>query len=197
MKKEVDFTTFRWMNEPQYKIVKDHQAIISSDPFTDLWSKKDKYIHDNASILYFENEEDFTVSFKVTYNYSQKYDQCGLVVYVTEDCWFKICMEFENDVASRLVSAVTFNGYTDWTNSGISSYIDFMYFRLNHRNFNFVAEYSFDGKNYKHLRGFHMDPLGQRLKVGVFVASLKDSSFDAKFEEFMIDEYLWEEYEEK
>lgn len=195
MKKRISFLDLHWLNEPHDKLVKEKSVLISTDPHTDLWNQT--YIHEtrsNAPILYFENEEEFTLSVKVEFKHLKKYDQCGLVVYITKDCWFKLCVEYVDDVAAKVTTVVTQNGFSDQSSMNISSQIHCMYFRLHHRNFTFLAQNSFNGIHYKDMRLFHLDPLGQRLKIGVYAASPLASSFDAKFTDLIKEGCIWQPY---
>ena len=196
MKKRISFLDLQWLNEPKDKIIKEKSALISTDPHTDLWNQTYTHeIHHNAPILYFENEENMTLSVKVEFKHLKRYDQCGLVVYITPECWFKLCVEYVDDVVSKLTTVVTQNGFSDQSSMNISSQIHSMYFRLHHRNFTFLAQNSFNGIHYKDMRLFHLDPLGQRLKIGVFAASPLSSSYDAKFTDLIKESCKWQPYQ--
>ena len=196
MEKRISFLDLQWINEPKDKIVKEKSVLISTDPKTNLWNQT--YInetHHNAAMLVFEGEDEMTLTVKVDFHHLKKYDQCGLVVYITDGCWFKLCVEAMDAVASKVITVVTQNGYSDQSSMNIASQIHSMYFRIHHRNFTFLAQNSFNGVHYKDMRLFHLDPLGQRLKFGVFAASPLDSSFDAKFTEMTKESCLWQPYQ--
>ena len=196
MEKRISFLDLHWLNEPKDKIVKEKSVLISSDPHTNLWNQTFTHeTHHNAPMLVFDCEDEMTLTIKVDFHLAKKYDQCGLVVYITEGCWFKLCVEAMDDVASKVITVVTQNGYSDQSSMNIASQIHSMYFRIHHRNFTFLAQNSFNGIHYKDMRLFHLDPLGQRLKLGVFVASPLNSSFDAKFSEITKESCLWQPYQ--
>lgn len=190
--KKVELTRCHWLNEPKYSIVKDYELILETDPYTDLWSKTvNGVVSHNAPILYYPSVEDGTVTVRCQFKFNKLLDQCGLVVYITDDCWFKACVEYNNEIASHVSTVVTMNGYSDLSSTNISSEINQTYFRLHRRGFDFKIEYSFDGVHYKQMRIFHLDPLGQQLKIGLFACSPYDSSFDATFTDFTYDECQW------
>lgn len=196
MEQRISFLECRWLNEPELKLVKDKSAVICSEPHTGLWNQTYyNETHNNAPVLYFENEEDMTVTVRVDFKHKKLYDQCGMVVYITPDCWFKLCVEHIDDVASKVTTVVTQNGFSDQSSMNISSQIHFMYFRIHHRNFTFLAQNSFNGIHFKDMRLFHLDPLGQRLKIGVYAASPYQSSFDAKFTDLIKEDCLWQPYQ--
>ncbi len=192
---KVNMELCHWLNEPEYYVLTENKLILSTTPFTDLWSKTFYGMTcNNAPILYYNSIQDGTVSVKCTFKHKQRFDQSGLVVYITDDCWFKVCVEYKDISTSRISTVVTMNGYSDWSSMNISSDIESMVFRLHRRGYDFKVENSFDGKRFKQMRIFHLDPLGQQLKVGIYGASPLDSSFDVTFSDFNFDECRWEEY---
>lgn len=193
--KKVDMQRCHWLNEPQYYILNENKLIVSTDPFTDLWSRTYyDLIKNNPPILYYHSKEDGTVTVRCEYKFKKKYDQCGLVVYITEDCWFKMCVEYIDNSVSLVSTVVTMNGYSDCSSMNISSDIHSMFFRLHRRGFDFKVENSFDGRHFKQMRIFHLDPLGQQLKVGIYACSPLESSFDAVFTHFTFDACRWDKY---
>lgn len=196
MTERISFSDLHWLNEPKDKIVKEKSVLLSTDPHTDLWNQTytGRTIH-NAPMLVFACEDDMTLTVKVDFKFMKEFDQCGLVVYITEGCWFKLCVESMDAVASKVMTVVTQNGYSDQSSMNIGSQIHSMYFRIHHRNFTFLAQNSFNGIHYKDMRLFHLDPLGQRLKFGVYAASPMNSSFDAKFSELTKESCLWQPYQ--
>ena len=185
-----------WLNQPRYFILQQSKLILATEPFTNLWNQTYYHSSDhNAPILYYQPDQDGTVTVRCDFKYKQQGDQCGVAVYITEDCWFKVCVEYGDNKSSLLSSVVTMNGYSDWSSMNISSDIEGMYFRLHRREFDFKIENSFNGKHYKQMRIFHLDPLGQELKVGLYAASPLDSSFDVTFSEFTFDKCQWKIYQ--
>lgn len=192
---KVDMRRCHWLNEPKYYILNEHKLIIETEPYTNLWGQTytgEKW--NNAPILYYNSVQDGTVSVRCEFKFKQRYDQCGLVVYITEDCWFKMCLEYKDEIVTRLSTTVTMNGYSDLSSMNISSEIESMVLRLHRRGFDFKVENAFDGKHFKQMRIFHLDPLGQQLKVGLFACSPRDSSFDATFTDFIFDTCRWENF---
>ncbi len=192
---KVDMRRCHWMNEPEYYILNENKLILATEPHTDLWCRTYyDTVRTNAPILYYHSTEDGTVTVRCEFKFKAPFDQCGLVVYITENCWFKMCVEYMDNASSRLSTIVTMNGYSDWSSMNISSDIESMYFRLHRRGFDFKVENSFDGQHFKQMRIFHLDPLGQPLRVGIYACSPLDSSFDATFTQFTFDVCRWQKY---
>lgn len=192
---KIDMKECFWINEPKDYILKSHQLILATEPHTDLWSKT-YYgkIENTAPILCFDYYTEESITVCCQYKFKKKYDQCGMVVYITDDCWFKICVGYRDNEFSRLSTVVTMNGYSDWSSMNIGSDISLMFFRLSKQGYDFKIENSFDGKHFKQMRVFHLDPLGKPLRVGLYACSPLDSSFDATFSHFIKEAGCWQKH---
>lgn len=95
----------KWTREPQeYKIETDRIEIITK-PHTDLWQRT--YYHfqnDNAPVLQIETEENyFSFVVKTEFGEShQRFDQCGIVMYLDSENWLKASVEYENEEYQHL-----------------------------------------------------------------------------------------------
>ena len=58
---------------------------------------------------------------KTEFESSCRFDQCGVVMYLDSDNWFKASIEYEDEKIQRLGSVVTNHGYSDWATTDISS----------------------------------------------------------------------------
>ena len=204
---KLDFTKARWINPPKEFEISDNFVKISTEPNTDFWQRSYYgFQNDNAPALLVESDENFTFTVKVSFEYRERYDQCGVVIYIDSENWFKASIENEDEKLSRLGSVVTNNGYSDWATTDILA-TNFMWYRLSRRGPDFLIEASSDGKNYRQMRIFHLHKLGetteemgklnppkapeQTVNFGLYACSPSVSSFNATFEEFNIDECKW------
>ena len=149
----------------------------------------------------------FTFTAKATFDYKQLFDQCGLIVFIDSENWFKASIEYENDTFSHLGSVVTNNGYSDWATTNITTTTSIFY-RLSRRGADFLLESSVDNKTFKQMRVFHLHCLGETTEAmgkqnppltakrsidfGLYACSPSESSFKAKFSKFKMDDCLWE-----
>ena len=123
----------KWTREPQeYKIETDRIEIITK-PHTDLWQRT--YYHfqnDNAPVLQIETEENyFSFVVKTEFGEShQRFDQCGIVMYLDSENWLKASVEYENEEYQHLGSVVTNHGYSDWATTVIDTSIKSMWYRF-------------------------------------------------------------------
>ena len=58
---------------------------------------------------------------KTEFESSCRFDQCGVVMSLDSDNWFKASIESEDEKIQRLGSVVTNHGYSDWATTDISS----------------------------------------------------------------------------
>ena len=197
----------KWINRPSQCTITQDSVEIITDPNTDFWQRSYYgFRNDNAPALLFTASHNFTFTAKVEFEYKKQFDQCGLMVYVDSDNWFKSSIEFENNKFSRLGSVVTNLGYSDWATRDIILPSEIWY-RLNRRGPDFLIEYSSDGNTYKQMRIFHLHALGETteemgkanppiparndIQFGIYACSPSDSSFSAKFTGIELESTRW------
>ncbi|HDM8206529.1 DUF1349 domain-containing protein [Vibrio harveyi] len=203
----VDFTVGKWIFEPKISEVSTESVSITTEPGTDFWQRSYYgFRNDNAPALQIDSKENFTFTTKVSFDYQAKFDQCGLIIYLDSENWFKASIEYENEEFSRLGSVVTNFGYSDWATSDIQLPKDIWY-RLSRRGPDFLIESSLDGVVFKQMRIFHLHKLGETtaemgkcnpplqaenvVSFGVYACSPLKSSFTAKFTDMIIEPCKW------
>ncbi len=148
----MDLQKFSWTREPKKYTIEKDKITITTNPHIDLWQRT--YYHfrnDNAPVFQMETEGKY-FSFTVKADFSnshQRFDQCGIVMYLDSENWLKASVEYENDEYQHLGSVVTNNGYSDWATTEISSNVKTMWYRLSRREDDFCIESSTDGKRFK------------------------------------------------
>ena len=184
----------KWTREPEsYKINNDSVEIVTK-PSTDLWQRT--YYHfqnDNAPVLQMETEEKY-FSFVVKTEFAeshQRFDQCGIVMYLDSENWLKGSIEFENEKFQHLGSVVTNHGYSDWATTVIDSSVKSMWYRLSRREDDYCIECSSDGVNFQQMRVCHMHEGKGKIKFGIYACSPENSSFKAVFSNMEITECQW------
>lgn len=204
---KIDFSAAKWLNQPRLSEITDQSVKITTEPNTDLWQRSYYgFRNDNAPALLLESEINFSFTAKVTFKYRARFDQCGLIIYLNSDNWFKASIEYENENISRLGSVVTNFGYSDWATTDIPS-TTAIWFRLSRRGPDFLIESSPEGVDFKQMRIFHLHCLGETsakmgrldppapperpLQFGFYAGSPLNSSFEAIFDNFKLDNCLW------
>jgi regulation of enolase protein 1 (concanavalin A-like superfamily) len=203
----LDFSTARWLNQPKSFEISDQLVKIHTDPGTDFWQRSYYgFRNDNAPALLVESRENFTFSVRASFEYRGRYDQCGLIIYLNSDNWFKASIEYESEDFARLGSVVTNLGYSDWATTDIPTPAA-MWYRLSRRGPDFLIESSLTGKDFKQMRVFHLHSLGettaemgkldpptppaQPVPFGLYACSPLSSSFEATFDLWTLEPCQW------
>lgn len=203
----IEISHGRWVNEPKAYHLSESSIEIVTEPKTDLWQRTYYgFRNDNAPALLFREERDFTFTVKTDFDYQAQYDQCGVLIYIDSDNWFKASIEYETEDFARLGSVATNNGYSDWATRDIENR-QRMWYRLSRRGPDFLIESSFDGADFEQMRIFHIHALGQTspdksssavknptgspVPFGIYACSPGNSSFIARFSEIAIEPSVW------
>lgn len=201
------FTNAEWNNKPNLYKITNNSVQITTQPNTDYWQRSFYgFRNDNAPALLIKSDTNFSFTTKVSFIYKNRFDQSGVIIYIDSDNWFKASIEFENKNFSRLGSVVTNNGYSDWATTDISTKTE-VWYRLSRRGPDFLIEYSTDGLEFNQMRIFHLHCLGitsvemgkldysaaqvQHIRFGLYACSPMESSFEAIFDNFKIEDSLW------
>lgn len=185
---------FKWTREPQSYEIKEDSIEITTKPFTDLWQRT--YYHfqnDNAPVLQIETDEKyFSFVVKTEFNDSHnRFDQCGIVMYLDSENWLKGSIEYENDEYQHLGSVVTNQGYSDWATTVIDASIKSMWYRFSRREDDYCIECSDDGVKFNQMRICHMHNGKNKIQFGIYACSPENSSFKAVFSNMEMTECKW------
>jgi len=194
----INLSKLQWTREPaDCKITGDTIAITTA-PHTDLWQRT--YYHfqnDNAPVLQMKTREKF-FSFVVKTDFtqsSQRFDQCGIVMYLDSENWLKGSVEYENNEFQHLGSVATNNGYSDWATTAIPADVKTMWYRFSRREDDYCIECSTDGVNFSQMRICHMYAATDEIQFGIYACSPEESSFTAVFTDMEITECAWKAHD--
>ena len=194
----VGWSDFQWTREPgSYTMIGDTLSITTS-PHTDLWQRT--YYHfrnDNAPVFQIQTREQY-FSFVVKTDFTQshqRFDQCGVVMYLDSDNWLKGSVEFENEEFQHLGSVATNNGYSDWATTAISADVKTMWYRFSRRADDYCIECSADGIHFSQMRICHMYAAADVIRFGVYACSPEESSFTAVFTDMQVTECMWKAHD--
>ena len=183
----------KWTREPKsYSILPDKIEIVT-EPHTDLWQRT--YYHfrnDNAPVLQISTDEKyFSFIVKTEFESKNRFDQCGVVMYLDSENWLKGSIEYENGQFQHLGSVATNMGYSDWATTAIDASVKTMWYRFSRREDDYCIECSEDGKNYSQMRICHMWKATGTVQFGIYACSPEDSSFKATFTNMEIVDCQW------
>ena len=188
-----DLQSMKWTREPKsYHIYSDKVEIIT-EPHTDLWQRT--YYHfrnDNAPVLQVSTDEKyFSFIVKTEFESKNRFDQCGVVMYLDSENWLKGSVEYENNLFQHLGSVATNMGYSDWATTAIDASVKSMWYRFSRREDDYCIECSQDGINYGQMRICHMWKADGTIQFGIYACSPEDSSFKATFTNMEITDCQW------
>ena len=195
---QFDLDQLHWTREPAACEIKDGIISITTAPHTDLWQRT--YYHfrnDNAPVLQMQTKEKF-FSFVVKTDFTQshqRFDQCGIVMYLDSDNWLKGSVEFENEEFQHLGSVATNSGYSDWATTAISAEVKTMWYRFSRREDDFCIECSTNGVDFNQMRVCHMYAATDAISFGIYACSPEESSFTAVFSDMSITECAWKAHD--
>ena len=183
----------KWTRAPKSYSISPDKIEIVTEPHTDLWQRT--YYHfrnDNAPVLQISTDERY-VSFivKTEFESKNRFDQCGVVMYLDSENWLKGSIEYENERFQHLGSVATNMGYSDWATTAIDASIKSMWYRFSRREDDYCIECSADGINYSQMRICHMWKATGTIQFGVYACSPEDSSFKATFTNMEITDCQW------
>lgn len=194
----IDLNWLQWTREPQKCEMKGDSVFITTAPKTDLWQRT--YYHfqnDNAPVLQMKTREKF-FSFVVKTDFTQshqRFDQCGIVMYLDSENWLKASVEYENSDFQHLGSVATNKGYSDWATTAIPADVKTMWYRFSRREDDYCVECSTNGVDFSQMRICHMAAAADEISFGIYACSPEESSFTAVFSDMKITECMWKAHD--
>lgn len=167
-------------------------------PHTDLWQRTYYHFRNDKAPLFLMDCDEKYFSFSVKTDFSdsrRRFDQCGIVLYMNSENWLKASVEYENGTFAHLGSVVTNRGYSDWATTAIPASVKTMWYRLSRREDDFRIECSRDGVEFSQMRICHLFEATGTVRFGVYACSPEDSSFQAKFTNFRLEECQWKAHD--
>ena len=194
----IDLNSLQWTREPAGFEIGGDTIRITTVPHTDLWQRT--YYHfqnDNAPVLQMQTREKF-FSFVVKTDFTQshqRFDQCGIVMYLDSENWLKGSVEYENNEFQHLGSVCTNSGYSDWATTAIPADVKTMWYRFSRREDDFCIECSTNGVDFSQMRICHMYAATDAIRFGIYACSPEESSFTAVFSDMKITECAWKAHD--
>lgn len=182
-----------WLRKPKQATISDDRIEVITESGTDLWQRTYYgFTNDNAPVFQAKTSEKyFSFIVKTQFESKDRFDQCGVAMYLDSDNWFKASIEYEDENIQRLGSVVTNNGYSDWATTDISSDIKEMWYRFSRRESDFCIECSTDGREFKQMRIFHMFHGADGIVFGIYACSPTVGSYKATFTNMLVTECQW------
>lgn len=183
---------FYWINTPQKFTLDNGVLKIQTEPETDFWQKTYYgFSKTNAPAFLTKIIGDCTFSVKTDFQTKNRYDQCGVLLYIDDENWVKVSVEHENEQFARLGSVVTNLGYSDWATTDIPFPVNEMSYRVSLKDQDVLIENAGKDFGFKQMRILHLHKPVQDAGVGVYACSPLKSSFEAVFSEISLGSCRW------
>lgn len=181
-------TRLQWMNPPPYAAVTRASLVVRPSGGTDFWQRTHYgFQADSGHFLSVDVPFDFECFADVRFHPVHQYDQAGLMVRVSADCWLKTSVEYEPDGPSRLGAVVTNGGFSDWSTQDFPSAIDAVGLRIVRRGQELLVHArTADGAPWTQIRLCRLAesrPDGS-VSAGIYACCPKEAGFQAEFRRF-------------
>eukprot|EP01098_Paradermamoeba_levis_P000195 TRINITY_DN10209_c0_g1_i1.p1 TRINITY_DN10209_c0_g1~~TRINITY_DN10209_c0_g1_i1.p1 ORF type:complete len:223 (-),score=26.37 TRINITY_DN10209_c0_g1_i1:99-737(-) len=198
--KGLDCPDLQWFNEPSKWNMNQTGALsVSPNAKTDFWRTTHYgFIADNGHFFFttIKSETDVVISTKVTFSPKHQYDQAGLMVRISPNCWIKTAIEFESpNEPARLGAVVTNGGFSDWSTQDVPSDTTTAEFRISKTGSDYLIEARPTFANGGHGNGWsqirlcrlHEEGKENGVQVGIATCCPKEEGYVANFEYFQIE----------
>ena len=169
----------RWQVAPQ-----SGRLRVEPDAETDFWQRTHYGFQvDNGHFLFADTSGPFQLATQVRFEPAHQYDQAGLMVRLSADCWLKTSIEHEPGPTNRLGVVVTNAGFSDWSTQDVPGDLREIWLRLERTGADYVVESSTDGSNWSQLRVAHLhtDDGHGPVAAGLYACSPKAAGYVAEF----------------
>src|SRR6185503_11111058 len=100
----------QWTSEPPWWQAGGDELRLETATGTDFWQRTHYGFRvDNGHFLHLTARGNFVLTTQVTCDAKQQYDQAGLMLRVSADCWLKTSVELEPDEPHNRLGAVVTN----------------------------------------------------------------------------------------
>ena len=179
---------FRWHCEPHRWAISDGRLRIEPDAPTDFWQRTHYgFRADSGHFLYQTMADDFVLSVRIVFHPAHQYDQAGVMVRASADCWLKASVEFEPSGPCRLGAVVTNHGYSDWSTQDFPQQTNEVWLLVRREGDDYLVHASGDGGRWSQLRMARLhEGCGLPKACGVYACSPKGSGFVCEFADLSI-----------
>lgn len=175
----------RWSYDPA-----KHLLLMQPEAGTDFWRKTHYgFDADNGHFLSADVAGDFVMTAHIRSRPANQYDQAGLMVRRSPECWLKTSIEYEPEGPNRLGVVVTSHGYSDWSTQAVPSGPSEVWLRVRREGDDYIVESSSDGAAWEQIRMVHLaeDRQDAIVAAGIYACSPKGAGFVAEFRELRIE----------
>ena len=179
-----------WLNEPTRWALdgpnlETGTLEIVTDLETDFWQVTHYGFAPDNGHAYLEHADgDFVAHINFAGEYTELYDQAGLMLRLDAQHWIKTGIELED--GQMCLSAVVTREYSDWSVVPLSTRPERVWLRLTRRGDSVRVDASLDGASYSMLRLAYF-PSDVPVMIGPMACSPKRAGFRAHFTGFHLE----------
>lgn len=171
---------FDWLNEPQNVRFDEDGMHVQAKYRTDFWCcARYDFRKDDGHLFFSYVLGDFCCDLDWSFENPGAFDQCGIMLRMDVNNWFKASIMYENEQTPMLATSLTNDGYSDLATIPLPAHTKRMWYRLKKRKGCYIASYSLDGENYVQLRKFYLIHDNDEVKVGAYICSPQGEDFKA------------------
>lgn len=178
-----------WYCPPQKWRFEDSRLVIEPEAQTDYWQQTHYgFRADNGHFLYLVQEDDFVLSTRLRFYPANQYDQAGLMVRLSPQCWLKTSVEYEPHGPGRLGAVVTNHGYSDWSTQDYEAMTNDVAFRIKREGDDYLVTCTIGTSSkdeagaWTQIRLAHLHNADKSpVQCGLYACSPIDAGFRAEF----------------
>lgn len=175
-----------WFCPPAAWCIQPDQGmlVIEPDARTDFWQRTHYgFRADNGHFLFARVGGDFVMTSRVRFQPVHQYDQAGLMVRLSADCWLKTSVEYEPHGPCRLGAVVTNGGFSDWSTQDWPADAREIRLRIRRESSDYIVEASAAGKDWTQIRMARLldDDGHGPVPCGLYACSPQQAGFVAEF----------------
>lgn len=178
-----------WFNEPIHWELADGKLVLYTDEKTDFWARTHYgFINDNGHCLWLPISKNFEMTTSLQFYPANQYDQAGLIVRCSPDCWLKTSMEYEPEGPAMLGSVVTNHGYSDWATQEFNTGENALTLRIIREGADFIVSHQAIDGHWSQMRIAHLEEAAEGAVVyaGLYGCSPIAAGYKAQFNHLTI-----------
>ena len=177
--------SLRWMYPPANFRVEPERGILSVEPVakSDFWQRTHNGAQaDSGHFLHMPVSGDFAVTAEVASYPLNRYDQAGVLVRASAECWVKASLEYEPGGPSKLGAVVTNRGFSDWSFEEAPSGVGALRVQIRKTGQDIEVFFADAGsENWRRVRQAHLDgDVNEPVDCGLYACSPIDAGFRAE-----------------
>lgn len=174
----------QWLNEPERWTLSPECLTVTTDANTDFWQQTQYgFERDSGHFFGMRTDGDFTAQVRLRGNYSDLYDQAGLMVRIDAKHWIKAGVEVSDE--RLLLCSVLTNPQSDWATGPYDGDEAGFWLRVTVSGAVVRIQYSLDGLRWPLLR-LAPFPAADSYLVGPVCCTPERSGLEVAFSEFSV-----------